>query len=259
MKKQIKFEMPVTNLLTFDYNANVHIHTIVVNHEVSYKKIYYVLMRDVVNFILDVHRKKAIKGINESIITKSDILKDKIFKIDYYAAEVDTSEEVEIIDIYTAMDLVYTFLDFSMTKEKIWFLKVVYNTLLIVSESGKLVLEILSGVKTAGEFPIIHNRPDKMYTTTDWKTDIFEKLKAITIWLSEDFGVQKKLKDSIRYCIVILNEHGYDPNNYRDEYIKMNPNNTSPFALDIIEYYKDMKNEFTTIVDEIIKKNNITL
>lgn len=247
-------DVTVENFLTFDYNSYTNVHVIQIKDYYDIK--YFILLRDLLKLVeSNSHVKKASVYTKEDL-KNSDILKNNVYTINYIKTGCNESEVVEIVNEYTSINFVMNYVANDSIKK--WYLNRVYNTIFLLSyDRSNFIIDVLRGEMSAGSFKPIHNNTEKVYTVSNWKTDIFNKLKLIVFWLELKDGVNKQLKDAIRYCILEMNSRGYDCNSYKEDYVFKNQNNPSPFALDIIEYYDELREVFTDIVDKIISDNNL--
>lgn len=93
-----------------------------------------------------------------------------------------------------------------------------------------------------------------------WKKNTFDKLKLLTKYVNEHSDQNLELKDTMH---IVLNEvqdtYDIDLANYTREYMLENSLDTKPYDLDVISYYKNLKDMYTLTLNSILEKLNIQL
>lgn len=93
-----------------------------------------------------------------------------------------------------------------------------------------------------------------------WKKNTFDKLKLLTKYVNDHSDQNLELKDTMH---IVLNEvqdtYDIDLADYTREYILENSLDTKPYDLDVISYYKDLKDMYTLTLNSILEKLNIQL
>lgn len=93
-----------------------------------------------------------------------------------------------------------------------------------------------------------------------WKKNTFDKLKLLTKYVNEHSDQNLELKDTMH---IVLNEvqdaYDIDLADYTREYMLENSLNTKPYDLDVINYYKNLKDMYTLTLNSILEKLNIQL
>lgn len=93
-----------------------------------------------------------------------------------------------------------------------------------------------------------------------WKKNTFDKLKLLTKYVNDHSDQDLELKDTMH---IVLNEvqdtYDIDLADYTREYILENSLETKPYDLDVINYYKELKDMYTLTLNSILEKLNIQL
>ena len=93
-----------------------------------------------------------------------------------------------------------------------------------------------------------------------WKKNTFDKLKLLTKYVNDHSDQNLELKDTMH---IVLNEvqdtYDIDLVDYTREYVLENSLDTKPYDLDVVSYYKDLKDMYTLTLNSILEKLNIQL
>lgn len=95
--------------------------------------------------------------------------------------------------------------------------------------------------------------PEKKYSR--WKTNTFNKLNALHSYVNEHSDENLKLSEIIHLVIGETEDtYGIEINNYVDAYKSEFDLNTNPYALDVINRYKEVRDMFTLTLDSIMER-----
>ena len=98
--------------------------------------------------------------------------------------------------------------------------------------------------------------PEKKYSR--WKTNIFNKLKTLTEYANEHSDKELSLSDTLHITINEMEDtYNIELSDYIRNYMLENSSETKPYDLDVINYYKDIRNIYTLTVDSIMDRLNL--
>ena len=98
--------------------------------------------------------------------------------------------------------------------------------------------------------------PEKKYSR--WKTNTFNKLNAILSYVNTHSEENLKLSEIIHLVIQETEDtYNIEINDYVDAYKSEFNLDTNPYAIDVINHYKDIKDMFTLTLESIMNKLNI--
>ena len=98
--------------------------------------------------------------------------------------------------------------------------------------------------------------PEKKYSR--WKTNIFNKLKTLTEYANEHSDKELSLSDTLHITINEMEDtYNIELSDYTRDYMLENSSETKPYDLDVINYYKDIRNIYTLTVDSIMDRLNL--
>lgn len=98
--------------------------------------------------------------------------------------------------------------------------------------------------------------PEKKYSR--WKRNTFNKLNALLSYVNEHSDEKLKLSEIIHLVIEeVENTYNIEMNDYVDAYKSEFDLDTSPYTLDVINRYKNVKEIFTCTLDTIMEKLHI--
>ena len=99
--------------------------------------------------------------------------------------------------------------------------------------------------------------PEKKYSR--WKTNTFKKLKTLLSYVNENSEESLKLSEIIHLVIEETeNTHNIDINDYTEAYKSEFDLEITPYTIDVINYYKDIRDSFTLTLDSIMDKLHIS-
>lgn len=100
--------------------------------------------------------------------------------------------------------------------------------------------------------------PDKKYSR--WKTTTFDKLKLLTDYANKYSDQELRLSDTMH---IILNEvqdaYNIEFSDYIKDYMFETECEDRPYDLNVVNYYKDIRNMYDTTLNSILEKLNLEL
>lgn len=98
--------------------------------------------------------------------------------------------------------------------------------------------------------------PEKKYSR--WKTNTFRKLNTLLSYVNENSDENLKLSEIIHLVIGETEDtYSTELNDYTDAYKSEFDLDTTPYVIDVINHYKDIRNMFTLTLDSIMEKLHI--
>lgn len=98
--------------------------------------------------------------------------------------------------------------------------------------------------------------PEKKYSR--WKTNTFSKLNILTQYVNENSDQTLQLKDTIHITINELEDtYNIELSDYVQAYKSEFNLETEPYAIDVINHYKDIRDMYTLVLDHIMEKLNL--
>lgn len=95
--------------------------------------------------------------------------------------------------------------------------------------------------------------PEKKYSR--WKTNTFNKLNTLLSYVNDHSEENLKLSEIIHLIIGETEDtYNIEVNDYVDAYKSEFELDTNPYAIDVINHYKDVRDMFTTTLDSIMDK-----
>ena len=99
--------------------------------------------------------------------------------------------------------------------------------------------------------------PEKKYSR--WKTNTFNKLNTLLSYVNNHSEENLKLSEIIHLVIQETEDtYNIEINDYVDAYKSEFNLDTNPYAIDVINHYKDIKDMFTLILNSIMNKLNLS-
>lgn len=100
--------------------------------------------------------------------------------------------------------------------------------------------------------------PDKKYSR--WKITTFDKLRLLTDYVNEHSDQELRLSDTMH---IILNEvqdtYNIEFSDYLKDYMFETGCKDRPYDLDVVNYYKDIRNMYDITLNSILEKFNLEL
>ncbi len=98
--------------------------------------------------------------------------------------------------------------------------------------------------------------PTKIHSR--WKTNTFNKLRLLTDYTNEHSNQEVTLSDTLHITINEMQDtYDIELSDYIRDYMLENSSETKPYDLDVINYYKDIRNSYTLTVDSILERLNL--
>lgn len=98
--------------------------------------------------------------------------------------------------------------------------------------------------------------PEKKYSR--WKANTFKKLNTLLSYVNENSDENLKLSEIIHLVIEETEDtYSIELNDYTDAYKSEFDLDTTPYAIDVINHYKDIRDMFTLTLDSIMEKLHI--
>ena len=98
--------------------------------------------------------------------------------------------------------------------------------------------------------------PEQKYSR--WKSNTFNKLRLLTDCANEHSDQELTLSDTLHITINEMQDtYNIELSDYTRDYMLENSSETKPYDLDVINYYKDIRNMYTLTVDSILNKLNL--
>lgn len=99
--------------------------------------------------------------------------------------------------------------------------------------------------------------PEKKYSR--WKTNTFNKLNTLLSYVNTHSEENLKLSEIIHLVIQETEDtYSIEINDYVEAYKSEFNLDTNPYAIDVINHYKDIKDMFTLTLDSIMNKLNLS-
>ena len=112
-------------------------------------------------------------------------------------------------------------------------------------------------INTLKESQIQKKLPEKKYSR--WKTNTFNKLNTLLSYVNTHSEENLKLSEIIHLVIQETEDtYNIEINDYVEAYKSEFNLDTNPYAIDIINHYKDIKDMFTLTLDSIMNKLNLS-
>lgn len=91
-----------------------------------------------------------------------------------------------------------------------------------------------------------------------WKTNTFNKLRLLTDYTNEHSNQEVTLSDILHITTNEMQDtYDIELSDYIRDYMLENSSETKPYDLDVINYYKDIRNSYTLTVDSILERLNL--
>ena len=111
-------------------------------------------------------------------------------------------------------------------------------------------------INSLKESQIAKKLPEKKYSRQ--KTNIFNKLKTLTEYANEHSDKELSLSDTLHITINEMEDtYNIELSDYTRDYMLENSSETKPYDLDVINYYKNIRNMYTLTVDSIMDMLNL--
>lgn len=129
------------------------------------------------------------------------------------------------------------------------------------TEALRIMADILTtmqqDINTLKEQQQKKSLPEKKYSR--WKTNTFAKLNTLHSYVNEHSDENLKLSEIIHLVIEETEDtYGIDLNDYVSAYKSEFNLENNPYAIDVINHYKDVRDMFTLTLDTIMEKLHIS-
>ena len=112
-------------------------------------------------------------------------------------------------------------------------------------------------INTLKESQIQKKLPEKKYSR--WKTNTFNKLNTLLSYVNTHSEENLKLSEIIHVVIQETEDtYNIEINDYVEAYKSEFNLDVNPYAIDVINYYKDIKDMFTLTLDSIMNRLNLS-
>ena len=112
-------------------------------------------------------------------------------------------------------------------------------------------------INTLKESQFQKKLPEKKYSR--WKTNTFNKLNTLLSYVNTHSEENLKLSEIIHLIIQETEDtYNIEINDYVEAYKSEFNLDTNPYAIDVINHYKDIKDMFTLTLDSIMNKLNLS-
>ena len=112
-------------------------------------------------------------------------------------------------------------------------------------------------ISTLKESQSAKKLPEKKYSR--WKTNIFNKLNTLLSYVNTHSEENLKLSEIIHLVIQETEDtYNIEINDYVEAYKSEFNLDTNPYAIDVINHYKDIKDMFTLTLNSIMNKLNLS-
>ena len=111
-------------------------------------------------------------------------------------------------------------------------------------------------INTLKEQQTTKKLPEKKYSR--WKTNTFNKLNILLSYVNTHSEENLKLSEIIHLVIQEIEDtYNIEINDYVEAYKSKFNLETNPYAIDVINHYKDIKDMFSLTLDSIMNKLNL--
>ena len=112
-------------------------------------------------------------------------------------------------------------------------------------------------INTLKESQSVKKLPEKKYSR--WKTNTFNKLNTLLSYVNTHSEENLKLSEIIHLVIQETEDtYNIEINDYVNAYKSEFNLDTNPYAIDVINHYKDIKDMFTLTLDSIMNRLNLS-
>lgn len=100
--------------------------------------------------------------------------------------------------------------------------------------------------------------PIKAYSR--WKANTFNKLQLLTNYVNENSDQELTLSDTLHITInEMQDKYDIDLSDYTNNYMLIHSSETKPYDLDVIDYYKEIKDLYNKVINSIMESLNLTI
>ena len=121
----------------------------------------------------------------------------------------------------------------------------------------QIITTMQQDINTLKESQLQKKLPEKKYSR--WKTNTFNKLNTLLSYVNTRSEENLKLSEIIHLVIQETEDtYSIEINDYVEAYKSEFNLDTNPYAIDVINHYKDIKDMFTLTLDSIMNKLNLS-
>ena len=121
----------------------------------------------------------------------------------------------------------------------------------------QIITTMQQDINTLKESQSAKKLPEKKYSR--WKTNIFNKLNTLLSYVNTHSEETLKLSEIIHLVIQETEDtYNIEINDYVEAYKSEFNLETNPYAIDVVNHYKDIKDMFTLALDSIMDKLNLS-
>lgn len=132
-------------------------------------------------------------------------------------------------------------------------LEPLFDAITILTQTITSMQQDISSIKKSSQKKKL---PEKKYSR--WKTNTFSKLNTLTQYANENSDQTLQLKDTIHITINELEDtYNIELSDYVQAYKSEFDLETEPYAIDVINHYKDIRDMYTLVLDHIMEKLNL--
>ena len=103
-----------------------------------------------------------------------------------------------------------------------------------------------------------HNKLAQTKIHSRWKTNTFNKLRLLTDYANEHSDQELTLSDTLHITINKMQDtYDIELSDYTRDYMLENGSEIKPYDLDVINYYKELRNMYSLVIDSILEKLNL--
>lgn len=121
----------------------------------------------------------------------------------------------------------------------------------------QIITTMQQDINTLKESQLQKKLPEKKYSR--WKTNTFNKLNTLLSYVNTHSEENLKLSEVIHLVIQETEDtYNIEINDYVEAYKSEFNLDTNPYAIDVINHYKDIKDMFTLTLDSIMNRLNLS-
>lgn len=118
--------------------------------------------------------------------------------------------------------------------------------------------EDISALKSQTSSPISSTKKLSELKYSRWKSRMFEKLKLLTEYANSNSAYNITLADTLHITINEMQDtYDIELSDYIKDYMLENSSEEKPYDLDVINYYKNIRDLYSSTVDSIMERLNL--
>ena len=104
----------------------------------------------------------------------------------------------------------------------------------------------------------IQKKPTQSKIHSRWKTNTLNKLRILTDYANEHSNQELTLSDTLHITINEMQDtYDIELSDYTRDYMLKNSSEIKPYDLDVINYYKELRNMYSLVIDSILERLNL--